>query len=311
MGTRTWQGVIPVGLQGRRLDQALAELPTGVSRAEAQRLIRQGSCQLGGSPARASLRVAAGMQVRLEIAEPQGTVAPERAPLTVLHEDGAVIVVNKPPGMAAHPARGTPAGTLLNALAGHLGQGVRPTLVHRLDRDTSGALLAAKSVAAHRELKRQMEAGELKRVYWALVWGRMERPAGTVEAPLRRAPGTERMAVREDGKPAVTRWRVLAAGQVDGAAEEVVSLLEVSLQTGRTHQIRVHMEWLGHPLVGERVYRSGRGEPVGLERSLIGQALHSRRLEFRHPATGEPVVIEAELPEAWRGLAAGLLARGL
>ena len=292
----TWQGVVPAVLADRRADQALAALIPGLSRAQAQRLLREGRCRVDGRVPAAAERLPAGSRVTATLAPPTTTVLPEGLALDILHEDADMIAVNKPAGMVVHPARGAPAGTLLNALMGRLGPGERATLVHRLDRDTSGVILAARTVEAHRALKAQLDAGLLKRSYQALVWGEPTPPEGTISAPLGRDRGVKtRMAVRADGTPAVTHYRVLRTVIHGG---ETVGVVEASLETGRTHQVRAHFEWLGHPLLGDRVYRGERGALTAAEQRLPGQALHSWRVEFTHPRSGEAMVIEAPPPPA-------------
>lgn len=295
-GPRTWEGVVPAAFADRRADQALAELIPGLSRAQAQRLLREGRCLVDGRVPAPSERLRAGARVTATLAPPSTSVLPERLPLDILYEDAHLMAVNKPAGMVAHPARGAPSGTLLNALAGYLGPGERPTLVHRLDRDTSGVILVARTVEAHRALKAQLEKGRLRRTYQAVVWGEPLPQEGTITAPLGRDRGVKsRMAVRADGLPAVTHYRVLRTGTCEG---EAVALVEVRLETGRTHQVRAHLEWLGHPLLGDRVYRGERGAPSAAERRLPGQALHSWRVELTHPHSGEVMVIEAPAPGA-------------
>lgn len=299
---QVWNGRILSGASGRRLDQVLGELVPGLSRAQAKRLIDEGLCSVDGLIAKSSARPRAGAHITLALSEPEADVTPEDIALEVLFEDEALVVVNKPAGMAAHPARGTPCGTLLNALAAHVAP-QRPTLVHRLDRDTSGAILAAKTTVAHRELKTQMDEGTVERIYWAVVWGRLEHGGGTIDRPINRGRGDKRrMVVCEEGAPAVTDYSVLGSGGE-------MSLVRVKLQTGRTHQIRVHFEWLGHPLVGERTYRGGLGPLRPVEESLPGQALHSRSLSFDHPTTRQRHTIEAAPPEYLLSILGRLLPR--
>jgi len=290
----TWRGQVPGELAGQRLDQVLAELVPELSRTQAKRLIDDGFCVLDGLRAKSGVRPTPGAAIAVRLVEPESEITPEDIPLEVLLEDDRLIVVNKPAGMASHPARGTPRGTLLNALTGHLhgrgGPRPRVTLLHRLDKDTSGAILAAKTVAVHRELKKQMDDGAVSRVYWALVRGLPEPRRGTIREPLGRERGDKlRMVVSPRGLEAVTHYEVLAT---DGD----LSLVCARLQTGRTHQIRVHFEWLGHPLVGERTYRGGRPRLDCLDEAFVGQALHSRSLSFDHPATGRRLAVEAALP---------------
>ena len=213
-------------------------------------------------------------------------------PLDIVYEDGDVVVVNKPRGMVVHPAPGHPDGTLVNALMYHCGDSLsgvggerRPGIVHRIDKDTSGLIIAAKNDAAHLALSAQLADRSLSRVYECVVKGRMREPSGTVDAPIARHPvDRKRMAVVPGGRRAVTHWEVIA--RYNGYTH-----LRCRLETGRTHQIRVHMAQLGHPLLGDEVY--GRGA----EKGLTGQCLHARELKFIHPRTGESVHLTTELPE--------------
>ena len=307
---RHWEGSVPRQHAGDRLDQVLAQLVPRLSRAQAQRLIREGHCKLDGKLATPATKVGEGACISLHLVEPRSspTVTPHRAPLDILHEDEAIVAINKAPGVVVHPARGAGDRTLLNALAAHLGPDLRPTLVHRLDRDTSGAVLAGEIVEAHRELTRQLDAGRLTRTYWALVWGIPAPQSGRIEAPLAADRGQKtRMTVSARGKPAITHYCVLkTVGLPQGSA----SLLEVKLETGRTHQIRAHFEWAGHPLLGDRLYRGDREDFADIETRLPGQALHSRRLTFDHPTTRSPMVVEADLPETLRKLFDALAVAG-
>jgi 23S rRNA pseudouridine1911/1915/1917 synthase len=306
---------------GRRLDQWLAErLAPDISRSRAQALIRQGAVSIGGSLVReASRRLAPGEEVAVELPDPEpaGPQA-EEMPLAVIHEDAELIVIDKPAGLVVHPGAGNASGTLVNALVHHCGDSLsgiggvrRPGIVHRLDKDTSGVMVVAKTDRAHRALSEAFadhgRAGGLERAYVALVWGVPERPRGTIDAALGRAPDRVRRAVvpegRGDARRAVTRFEVLE--RFGGAAGPVASLLECRLETGRTHQIRVHMAHVGHPLVGDPDY--GRGfrskanrlpEPARtLAAGFPRQALHARLLAFRHPASGEMMRFEAPMPE--------------
>lgn len=291
--------VAPDKCAGMRLDQALAELLDDVSRSQAGALIRAGHCTVDGAPGKPSLKLRPGSVIVLEVAEPETDVVPAQVPLDIVFEETCFIALNKPQGMASHPAPGTGDETLLNGLVGYARGIWRPALIHRLDRGTSGLILASKTVASHRNLREQMSSGDLKRTYLALVWGQFERNAGTIDAPIGRDRGQKtRMAVLDAGDPARTHYRVLGtAKHTDGP----VSLVEVRLETGRTHQIRVHMGFIGHPLVGERIYRGGT-EPRRWEPGLPGQMLHSWRVVFAHPETGEAVRLEACLPGAFNSL---------
>lgn len=273
--------MIPQQLDASRLDAALSVLLPGLSRARVQKLIEQGLVGLPG--AKSALRVQAGQVFFVQLPDqPEETAAqPQDIPLWVLHEDDDLIVINKPRGIVVHPSAGHPDGTLVNALLNHctdlsgIGGLRRPGIVHRHDKDTTGALLAAKNDGAHQHLSAQFKARTALRVYWALVEGSPKQDEGEVDAPVGRHPrDRQRMAVVSDGRGAVTRYRVLA--RFDQA-----SLVACSLVTGRTHQIRVHMAHIGHPLLGDGIY-GRKKQPAALK----GQMLHGRRLGFIHPGTG-------------------------
>ena len=278
-------------LAGRRLDAVVAELPEVESRAEAQRLILAGRVTVDGAPARKRLLLGAGSElvVRPEPAAPGAPPAAEDLPVTVRYADAHLLVVDKPAGVATHPSRGHAAGTLVNALVGWAVAGgddpSRPGIVHRLDKDTSGLLVVARSPRAHRRLARMLRDRAIDRRYLVLAHGHPP-PALTVDRPVGRdRRARTRMSTRApDGRPAVTHLRRL---------EELPahSLLEARLETGRTHQIRVHLEAIGHPVAGDPVY-GRRDDGLGLRR----QFLHAARLSFAHPETGEPIAVESPLP---------------
>jgi 23S rRNA pseudouridine1911/1915/1917 synthase len=276
----------------RRLDHYLARALPDVSRATIQRLIRQGLITVDGLASRASSPVKPGMQVvaRIPPPIPAAQVPPQAITLDVVYEDGDLLVVNKPAGMVVHPAAGHYEGTLVNALLArypHLAAGDegRPGIVHRLDRDTSGLLVVAKTETALDYLRAQFRSRQVKKTYLALVHGRPPKPEGIVEVPLGRDPRQrKRMAVVAGGRPARTGFRVL-----EDLGE--YSLLSVSLETGRTHQIRVHLAWLGVPVVGDGVYGRRRNR-LGLAR----QALHAWRLAFERPGGRGRLELEAPLP---------------
>jgi len=294
---RHWHCRVPAEAAGVRLDVFLGDHAPELSRAQAQRLIREGRCTVNGAPAKSGHRVAAGDEVALAIVEPPSRVQARPGALDVLFEDEWLVVLNKPAGVSVHPAPGTGPDTLLNALCAYLGSSVRASFVHRLDKDTSGAILAAKVVAVHCDLKKQMDAGLIRRTYWAVVSGRPEPAEGIVDAPLAPARGVRgRMAVDPEGRRAVTHYRTLATW---GSAHGPLALVQVRLETGRTHQIRVHLAHIGHPLVGDRVYGEGASQE-GL--GLSGQALHSRSLELDHPRTGVALHIDAPLPDAFTNI---------
>lgn len=279
---------------GVRLD-AFLSADGQLSRSQAARLIEEGRVAVDGRPAAKSCRVAEGQQVTVDIPEVKDTaVEAQDIPLDVVYEDGDVIVVNKPRGMVVHPAPGHPDGTLVNALLWHCGDSLsgiggerRPGIVHRIDKDTSGLIIAAKNDFAHQFLSAQLSDHTLGREYEAVVHGGFRDDAGTVDAPIGRHPvDRKRMAVTpKNSKPAVTHYEVIARYRG-------YTRILCRLETGRTHQIRVHMASIGHPLLGDGVY----GAPCP-EKGLEGQCLHARWLKFIHPRTGQLVRLEAPLPE--------------
>lgn len=306
---------VPPELEGRRLDQVLPQLDADLSRAAAQRLIAEGLCLLRGEPAEKSSRVTAGDAISVTLLPPiPPDVVAEAIPLDVVHEDADLIVINKPAGMVVHPAAGNPRGTLVNALLGHcrdlsgIGGELRPGIVHRLDKETSGLLVAAKSDHAHRDLARQIAQRTAQRTYWALVWGAPEPPEGEISAPIARHPRhRQMMGVVPGGREAITRHRVLATFHLGARHAPDVALLELQLQTGRTHQIRVHMAHVGHPVLGDPLYGRQRRLPQSAPTELVealgalqGQALHARRLRLTHPTTGQELQFEAPLPDDFR-----------
>ena len=279
---------------GERADALVARLVPDLTRSAAQRLLEEGAVTLKGRPVRKQDRPAPGDVLEVCLPDPQPVeILPQDIPLDVVFEDEDVIVVNKPVGLVVHPAPGHPDGTLVNALLYHCGSSLsgingqlRPGIVHRIDRDTSGLIIAAKNDRAHLALAAQLQDHTLARVYEAVAVGGFKEDEGTVDAPIGRHPvDRKKMAIDpRNGRPAVTHWSVL--GRYPGYTH-----LECRLETGRTHQIRVHMASLGHPLLGDTVYGSKKPWP-----GLAGQCLHARRLRFLHPSTGQPVELECPLP---------------
>ena len=282
---------------GDRIDALLAREEAIRSRNAAVRLLEEGRVTKNGQPLRKNYRVQAGDVFQVVIPEPEEMEAlPQDIPLDIVYEDGDVIVVNKPRDLVVHPAPGHPDGTLVNALLAHCGDtlsgvgGVmRPGIVHRIDKDTSGLLIVAKNDAAHAALSEQLKDRSLSRTYDCIVHGNFREDRGTVNAPIGRDPkNRQRMAVTEkNSRPAITHWEVLARyGKY--------TYVRCKLETGRTHQIRVHMAYTGHPLLGDTVYGGRR------DKGLETQCLHARGLRFIHPATGEPVELWTELPDWFR-----------
>jgi len=291
---------IPVELDGKRLDQALAVLFQDYSRSRLQQWIRDGQVQVDARVMRPKDKVFAGQQVILQASlAPEGEWEAEDIPLPIVYEDAHLLVINKPAGLVVHPAAGNYTGTMLNALLHHAPQLEnlpRAGIVHRLDKETSGLLVVAKDLSTHKELVAQLQAREFEREYLAIVVGVMTA-GGTVDAPIGRHPvQRKRMAVVERGKPAITHYRVLERFRAH-------SLIRVNLETGRTHQIRVHMAYVHFPLLGDPVYggrlklpRGCSGELAEALRHFRRQALHAARLGIIHPQTGEHLQWEAPLP---------------
>ena len=289
--------------KNQRLDAFLASSLDGLTRSQATRLIESGEVAVNGRAVSKSYKLAGGEDIAVTLPEPEPVEAvPQDIPLDVVYEDADVIVVNKPSGMVVHPAPGHPDGTLVNALLYHcagtlsgIGGALRPGIVHRIDRDTSGLIIAAKNDAAHQYLSAQLADHTLARTYECIVVGALREDRGTVDAPIARHPtDRKRMAVVAGGREAVTHWEVIA--RYPGYTH-----VRCRLETGRTHQIRVHMAHIGHPLLGDMVY--GAGKP---EKGLEGQCLHARTLKFIHPRTGEHMELTSPLPEYFTAVLARL-----
>ncbi len=319
---------------GQRLDRFLAERPelveNHISRTRVKALVEEGRVAVDGAPARSvSAKVATGASISVEIppavpAEPKA----ENIPLAVVFEDDQIIVIDKPAGLVVHPAAGHEAGTLVNALIAHCGESLsgvggvkRPGIVHRLDKDTSGLLVVAKTDRAHRRLADLFadhgRTMPFLREYLAIVWGSPDRKTGSVDAAIgRHQTQREKMTVvhGDRGKEAITHWRVLETYGADKTGKPVASLIACQLETGRTHQIRVHMAHIGHPLVGDPVYATGfrtkerlLPDAARAAISALGrQALHAARLEFPHPLTKEQLEFESPAPEDFAKLTESL-----
>ena len=280
--------------KNQRLDAFLASSLDGLTRSQATRLIESGEVAVNGRAVSKSYKLAGGEDIAVTLPEPEPVEAvPQDIPLDVVYEDADVIVVNKPSGMVVHPAPGHPDGTLVNALLYHcagtlsgIGGALRPGIVHRIDRDTSGLIIAAKNDAAHQYLSAQLADHTLARTYECIVVGALREDRGTVNAPIARHPtDRKRMAVVAGEREAVTHWEVIA--RYPGYTH-----VRCRLETGRTHQIRVHMAYIGHPILGDTVYGAKKEVP-----GLTGQCLHAVGLRFLHPRTHEVVELSCPLPE--------------
>jgi len=289
---RAWS--VPDSLEGERVDRAVALL-TGWSRREVADLLAVGAIEVDGRAVAKSRRLAPGEEVRvLDAPAPAAAPRPEEIPVVVVHEDEAVLVVDKPAGLVVHPGAGHPSGTLVNALLARdpglvaVGDPARPGIVHRLDRETSGLLVVARRQDAYEALVDALSRHEVDRRYQALVWGIPDSVRGVVDAPIGRSTRSRtRMAVREGGRPARTAYHVVETFSSSGVAH-----LDVSLETGRTHQIRVHLAAIHHPVVGDLTYGSAR-RTLPLDRPF----LHASGLAFAHPLTGTPLAFSSPLPD--------------
>ena len=292
---------------GKRLDQFAAPA-SALTRSALTRLIENGDVLVNGKTVAKNYRVKANDLIRIELPEPEPSEAiPQDIPLDIIYEDQDLIVINKPVGMVVHPAAGNPDGTLVNALLYHckgslsgVGGVIRPGIVHRIDKDTSGLLVVAKNDDTHLALSEQLKDHSIRRTYYAIAVGNFKEDSGTVDAPIGRHPvDRKRMAViRNDdihSRPAVTHWSVLARGEADG---QCFTLLRCELETGRTHQIRVHMSSIGHPLLGDPIYGGANTKFEAKHKAMIqGQCLHAKELTFLHPTKQEQVHFASTLPE--------------
>lgn len=286
--------VVAENHEGQRMDSALVELLPEYSRTAIQRWIKEGQVSVAGKVVKSSYKIEAGQEILIEIPEvKESTLVAQDLSVPILYEDEDVVVVNKPRGLVVHPAAGHGDGTLVNSLLAQcgnlsgIGGEIRPGIVHRLDKDTSGVLVVAKNDRAHQSLTEQIKAREVKRIYRAIVKGEIAESRGRIEAPIGRHPkDRKKMAINmKDGKEAVTEFTVLERFQD-------YTLVECRLITGRTHQIRVHFSYIGFPVVGDPVY--GTRKQIF---SIEGQALHAHQLSFTHPRTKETITCVAPMPE--------------
>ena len=280
-----------------RLDSYISTKDESLSRATIQKLLESNNITVNGEVKKSSYKVKAGDVIKIDIPEAKdiGLVAQD-IPVEIVYEDSDIIVVNKPKGMVVHPANGNPDGTLVNAIMNickdslsGIGGEIRPGIVHRLDKNTSGLLVVAKNDNAHLKMSEQIKNREVKKIYIALVRGIIKEDEATINMPIARSKKDgKKMAVDKDGKEAITHFKVLKR-------YDNYTLLEIKIDTGRTHQIRVHMSQIGHPVVGDDVYSNGKNE-FGVE----GQMLHAKSLDFKHPITGKAIHLEADIPEYFK-----------
>ena len=282
-----------------RIDGYISKKDSDLSRVAVQRLIEEEKILVNGKKVKPSYKVVKNDEITIEEEKPKEvSIKAENIPLEVIYEDDDIIAINKPKGMVVHPANGNPDGTLVNALMAickdslsGIGGEIRPGIVHRLDKDTSGVIVVAKNDKAHINLSEQIKNHEVKKTYIALVRGIVKENHATINMPIGRSKkDRKKMAVEKDGKEAITHFKVL-----ERYPKENVTLLEVQIETGRTHQIRVHLSHIGYPIIGDEVYSNGKNKW-----GIKGQALHAKSLEFKHPITGKKMKLEAELPEYFR-----------
>ena len=280
--------------QGKRLDKYVTEQNTEITRTAVQRLIDEKNILVNGKEQKASYKVNENDVVEVEVPEPKKIeIKAEDIPIEVIYEDSDIVVVNKPKGMVVHPGNGNLDGTLVNAIMAKcegslsgIGGEIRPGIVHRIDKDTSGLLIVAKNDKAHVNLSEQIKEHKVKKTYIALVRGVVRENEATIDMPIGRSKtDRKKMAVCKDGKNAVTHIKVLKRW-------EHYTLLQVNIETGRTHQIRVHLSYIGYPIIGDYTYSNGKNEF-----GVVGQCLHAQKLEFKHPITNKIMELEAPLPE--------------
>ena len=288
---------IVVDTDNMRLDAYISKKNENISRTNIQRLIENGNILVNGEERKISYKVQIGDNISINIPDPKETkIKAEEIPLDIIYEDNDIIVVNKPKGMVVHPASGNLEGTLVNAIMSickdslsGIGGEIRPGIVHRLDKDTSGLLIVAKNDLAHINMSNQIKNRQVKKIYIALVRGNINEEEATINMPIGRSTkDRKKMAVRKDGKEAITHFKVLKR-------YSNYTLLKVKIDTGRTHQIRVHLSEIGHPVVGDIVYSNGKNE-FGVQ----GQMLHAKSLDFKHPITNKQMHLEAELPDYFK-----------
>ena len=280
---------------GKRIDSFIPMVQEDISRSMVQKLIEQKNIKVNGKETKHSYKLKLNDEIEIFVPEAKEiNLKAQDIPLNVIYEDNDIIVINKPKGMVVHPANGNPDGTLVNAVMNKckdslsgIGGEIRPGIVHRLDKDTSGGIIVAKNDKAHIALSEQLKNHEVKKTYLALVRGIIKENEATINMPIARSKkDRKKMDVDKDGKEAITHFKVL------GRYKNKYTLLQINLETGRTHQIRVHLSHIGYPIIGDEVYSNGKNEW-----NVSGQCLHAWKLEFIHPITGEKISLEAEIPE--------------
>jgi len=285
--------------KGKRLDAYISSANTDITRTSAQRLIEDGNILVNGKNVKVSYKIQENDKISVEIPKPkQIELKAQDIPIEIIYEDSDIIVVNKPKGMVVHPANGNPDGTLVNAIMAickdslsGIGGEIRPGIVHRIDKDTSGLLIVAKNDNAHVKMSEQIKNHEVKKTYIALVRGVFKENEATIDMPIGRSTSDrKKMAVNKNGKNAITHIKVLKRF-------DKYTLLQVNIETGRTHQIRVHLSHIGYPIVGDYTYSNGKNEF-----DVIGQCLHAQKLEFKHPITQKDMCLEAELPQYFKDI---------
>ena len=285
--------------KGKRLDAYIATKNENITRTSAQRMIEEGNILVNGEKQKVSYKINTDDVVTVVPEEiKEVSIEAEDIPIDVIYEDNDIIVVNKPKGMVVHPANGNYNGTLVNAIMGMcketlsgIGGELRPGIVHRLDKDTSGLLIIAKNDKAHVKMSDQIKNHEVKKTYIALVRGVIKENEATIDMPIGRSTSDrKKMAVNKDGKNAITHIKVLKR-------YDKYTLLQVNIETGRTHQIRVHLSYIGYPIIGDTTYSNGKNEF-----GVVGQCLHAKSLEFKHPITGKEMKLEAPLPEYFQDI---------
>ena len=285
--------------KGKRLDAYIPSVDLDITRTSAQRLIEDGNILVNGKNSKVSYKIQENDKISVEIPKPkQIELKAQDIPIEIVYEDSDIIVVNKPKGMVVHPANGNPDGTLVNAIMAickdslsGIGGEIRPGIVHRIDKDTSGLLIVAKNDNAHVKMSEQIKNHEVKKTYIALVRGVLKKNEATIDMPIGRSTSDrKKMAVNKNGKNAITHIKVLKRF-------DKYTLLQVNIETGRTHQIRVHLSHIGYPIVGDYTYSNGKNEF-----DVVGQCLHAQKLEFKHPITQKDMCLEAELPQYFKDI---------